>query len=457
MKTEIVSQEKNITVVKAEYEVEEVKKAIDATFATLSNKANIKGFRKGHVPRKTLEMFFGKKGIYGETMERLIPDAIDKMIEEYELKLIAEPGVKPGEMEEGKGFDVEVTFEVTPEITYPELDTVDAEKTIYKVTDEMVEQNIAQILDAYGEVVPTYEERPLVKEDYASVKYDSTVLLGDGKEESVETGEKTEINLAQQGIRPEVVDALIGKKPGEKATVEFKTDEKMENKKLAGKTMRYDMEVLGVMKRVKPELTDEKVVEITKSKHKTVDEFKAEVRKQLEKNAEERGEESLKGDAIAKICDAAEVELPETLINRQKEAIRKEQEEKIKRGTGMTLDEFFEKGTMNKETYEAEIEKAARNVVKQALVLEAVAEANDIEWTPEELNLEIQRMAVAARVDVKKFQDYIYEDRERLFEIAEKIRNRKTMDFIITKVNVAEVEEKQAEEPKEAEEKKEAE
>ena len=107
------------------------------------------------------------------------------------------------------------------------------------------------------------------------------------------------------------------------------------------------------------------------------------------------------------------------------------------------MDAFFEKSGMNKDEYEAELEGAAKNVVKQALVLEAVAEANDIEWTPEELNAEIQRVAAASRIDAKKFQDYIYGDRDRLFEMAERIRNRKAVDFIITKVKVTEQDEKE--------------
>ena len=123
---------------KAEFEAEEVQKAVDATYRNISSKANIKGFRKGHVPRKTLEMFFGKKGINAETAENLSQQAIDKMIEDYELKLIAEPTVKPGEIEEGKPFEVTVTFEVTPEVTFPELDTVEAVKTVFKTTDKMV-------------------------------------------------------------------------------------------------------------------------------------------------------------------------------------------------------------------------------------------------------------------------------------------------------------------------------
>ena len=438
---------------KAEFEAEEVQKAVDATYRNISSKANIKGFRKGHVPRKTLEMFFGKKGINAETAENLSQQAIDKMIEDYELKLIAEPTVKPGEIEEGKPFEVTVTFEVTPEVTFPELDTVEAVKTVFKTTDKMVDENVARILDAYSEVVPTYEERPIEKKDIVSVKYVSSVIKEDGTAESLEKEQKTEINLDQEGIRPEVVDGLVGKKPGDKSTVEFKTGEQIVNKELAGKTVRYEMEILGIMKRVTPELTDAKVVEITKSKQKTVAEFKDEVRKQLDKSAEEHSTESLKDSALAKICDESEVELPATLINRQKDAIKREQAERIKRESGLDMDAFFEKNGMNKDDYETEVEGAAKKVVKQALVLEAIAEANDIEWTPEELNTEIQRIATASRVDIKKFQDYIYGDRDRLFEMAEKIRNRKALDFIITKVKVKEEEYQEPQAPA-AEEKK---
>ena len=89
-------------------------------------------------------------------------------------------------------------------------------------------------------------------------------------------------------------------------------------------------------------------------------------------------------------------------------------------------------------------------MVKRALVLEAIAEANDIEWTPEELEAEIKHIAIASRIDPKKFHDYVYSNRDRLFEIAEKIRNRKTVDFIVTKVKVTEVEEKKEEAPAEA-------
>ncbi|MGN0882247.1 trigger factor [Cloacibacillus porcorum] len=450
MKTEILSQEKNVVEAKAQFTAEEVTKAVESTYKKISKQANIKGFRKGKIPRRTLELYFPKDAVYAETMENLVPDAIDKMIEEYELKLIAEPDVKPGEIKEGEGFEVTVKFEVTPQFDLPNLEEIEVEKTMYETTDEMVEDQVKRIVESRAEMVPTYEERPLTKDDYASVQYDTFLYYEDGSEKKAEEGQKTEIFLGADTMRPEVVEALVGKAPGETVSIELPVEGEEAKKDHVVKS-RYEIEVLGIMKKTTPELTDELVIEITQSKHKTTGEFKEEVRKQLEAAAENQSKENLKDTIVNKIAGMVEVDVPMTLIERQKDSIRKQQAERIKRENNMTMEEFFEKSGMNKESYEAELDMAAMNIVKRALVLEAVAEANDIEWTPEELTQEITSIARMSGVDPKKLQDYIYGDRDRLFEMAEKIRNRKTVDYLVTTVKVTEVPEKKAEEKVEKE------
>lgn len=450
LKTEILSQEKNVVEAKAQFTAEEVTKAVESTYKKISKQANIKGFRKGKIPRRTLELYFPKDAVYAETMENLVPDAIDKMIEEYELKLIAEPDVKPGEIKEGEGFEVTVKFEVTPQFDLPNLEEIEVEKTMYETTDEMVEDQVKRIVESRAEMVPTYEERPLTKDDYASVQYDTFLYYEDGSEKKAEEGQKTEIFLGADTMRPEVVEALVGKAPGETVSIELPVEGEEAKKDHVVKS-RYEIEVLGIMKKTTPELTDELVIEITQSKHKTTGEFKEEVRKQLEAAAENQSKENLKDTIVNKIAGMVEVDVPMTLIERQKDSIRKQQAERIKRENNMTMEEFFEKSGMNKESYEAELDMAAMNIVKRALVLEAVAEANDIEWTPEELTQEITSIARMSGVDPKKLQDYIYGDRDRLFEMAEKIRNRKTVDYLVTTVKVTEVPEKKAEEKVEKE------
>lgn len=450
MKTEILSQEKNLVEAKAQFTAEEVTKAVESTYKKISKQANIKGFRKGKIPRRTLELYFPKESVYAETIENLIPDAIDKMIEEYELKLITEPEVKPGEIKDGEDFEVTVKFEVTPQFDLPDLEEIEVEKTVYETTDEMVEEQVKRIVESRAEVVPTYEDRPLTKDDYASVKYDTFVYYEDGSEKKAEEGQKTEIFLGADTMRPEVVEAIVGKVPGDSVSIELPIEGEEAKKDHAVKS-RYEIEILGIMKKTAPELTDELVAEITQSKHKTVDDFKEEIRKQLQTAAENQSKENLKDTIVNKISGLVEVEIPQTLVDRQKDSIKKQQAERIKRENNMTMDDFFEKSGMSKEGYDTELETAARNIVKRALVLEAVAEANDIEWTPDELTQEIASIARMSGIDPKKLQDYVYGDRDRLFEMAEKIRNRKTLDYLVTAVKVTEAPEKKAEETVEKE------
>ena len=450
MKTEILSQEKNPVEAKAQFTAEEVTKAVESTYKKISKQANIKGFRKGKIPRRTLELYFPKESVYAETIENLIPDAIDKMIEEYELKLITEPEVNPGEIKDGEDFEVTVKFEVTPQFDLPDLEEIEVEKTVYETTDEMVEEQVKRIVESRAEVVPTYEDRPLTKDDYASVKYDTFVHYEDGSEKKAEEGQKTEIFLGADTMRPEVVEAIVGKVPGDSVSIELPIEGEEAKKDHAVKS-RYEIEILGIMKKTAPELTDELVAEITQSKHKTVDDFKEEIRKQLQTAAENQSKENLKDTIVNKIAGLVEVEIPQTLVDRQKDSIKKQQAERIKRENNMTMDDFFEKSGMSKEGYDTELETAARNIVKRALVLEAVAEANDIEWTPDELTQEIASIARMSGIDPKKLQDYVYGDRDRLFEMAEKIRNRKTLDYLVTAVKVTEAPEKKAEETVEKE------
>ena len=450
MKTEILSQEKNLVEAKAQFTAEEVTKAVESTYKKISKQANIKGFRKGKIPRRTLELYFPKESVYAETIENLIPDAIDKMIEEYELKLITEPEVNPGDIKDGEDFEVTVKFEVTPQFDLPDLEEIEVEKTVYETTDEMVEEQVKRIVESRAEVVPTYEDRPLTKDDYASVKYDTFVYYEDGSEKKAEEGQKTEIFLGADTMRPEVVEAIVGKVPGDSVSIELPIEGEEAKKDHAVKS-RYEIEILGIMKKTAPELTDELVAEITQSKHKTVDDFKEEIRKQLQTAAENQSKENLKDTIVNKIAGLVEVEIPQTLVDRQKDSIKKQQAERIKRENNMTMDDFFEKSGMSKEGYDTELETAARNIVKRALVLEAVAEANDIEWTPDELTQEIASIARMSGIDPKKLQDYVYGDRDRLFEMAENIRNRKTLDYLVTAVKVTEAPEKKAEETVEKE------
>lgn len=441
MKTEILSQEKNVVEAKAQFTAEEVNKAIENTYKDISKKANIKGFRKGKIPRKMLELYFSKAAICTEALEGMLNSAIDEMVEEFELKLLADPDFKPEPLKEGEPYEITIKFEVTPEVTLPDLGEIVAEKTIFEVTDAMVEERISNILDSRAEIVPTYEERPLAKEDYVSVKYDTYVTYEDGEEKKEQDGVKTEIFLNSETIRPEVAEALVGKTPSEKVSIEL-PNEGEDAKAAKAVKSRYEIEILGIMKKNTPELSDELVAEITHDAQKTVADFKENIRHQLEATAARQSEASLRDSAVEKVTELAEVEIPEKMIERQKDAMRAQQAERLKRESNMSMEEFFKQSGMDKESYESELDTAARGIVKRSLVLEAVADENNINWTPDELRQEITSLAIMSGVEPQKMQEFVYGDRNRLYEIAEGLRVRKTRQYIASSVKSVDVPEK---------------
>ncbi|MCL2684203.1 MAG: trigger factor family protein, partial [Synergistaceae bacterium] len=148
MKSEIVSQEGNVIVVKAEYEAGEVDGAVGKTVRELSKNANVKGFRKGRVPRNTLELLFGRKSIYRDAMELLANDALRAVVEEYDLDPVTEPKLKLGDLAEGLPVEIEFTFEVRPDVELPDIASLTAEKIIYEVSDEDVEEGLRQLLES---------------------------------------------------------------------------------------------------------------------------------------------------------------------------------------------------------------------------------------------------------------------------------------------------------------------
>lgn len=425
--------------VKAEFDAAEVNSAVANTVKTLSMKANIKGFRKGHVPRKAIELYFGKQSIYQETMEDILQSAIEKVVEQYDLDLINNPDVKPSELEEGKPFSVNITLEVTPEVTLPDLSSIEAEKIIYTPNEEMEQKNIDKLLEAHSELNPLYEERAIKPDDYISVKFSSGIVGEDSAVSPVESDQKTEIFLGQENIRPQITGALIGKKPGETVTIEFPVEEEAAEKDLAGKNMRYEIEVLGLMKRDIPELTDETAEKISYGRYKTAEEVKQSVKDQLRAAADRESTESLRASAVQKLVEASEVDMPESLVKRQVKAMEQDQANRVKQESGLAMEEFFEKSGMDKESYEAELASSAKIIVKRSLVLEAIAKREDIQTTPEEFNSELQRMAMAARMEYDKFRSFVMSENERIYEINARISNRKTIDFLITQVKVTEV------------------
>ncbi|MDR1965125.1 MAG: trigger factor [Synergistaceae bacterium] len=436
MKSEILSQEKNVIVVKAEYEAGEVDGAVGRTVRDLSSKANIKGFRKGRVPRKTLELYLGKGSIYREAIERLASQAIENVVAEYDLSLITEPKLKLGNLSEGLPLDIEFTFEVRPEVVLPDIPSLAAEKVVYSVNDGEVEEGLRQVLESNARLEPVSDDRPAEPDDIVEALYSTYSVQKDGELKELEEGKKNTIFLAS--VRKDIAEAIIGHKPAEELSFDIKLEDDYPDPRMAGKTVRYELEILNFMKRVVPEATDESISEISRSKYQSVGELKNELRKQLEENAATRSEATLQESALKALAEAAEVDIPESMIERQYLSMRRDQDGRLRQDLKQSLDDYLKNNSLSVEEFDGNLKKHAEEIVRNSLVLDALAERDDITFTSDEINEEIIRVAAGMRVNPQELADRIGKNQQEFAALAMRVRSRNTMKHLASLVQVTE-------------------
>ncbi|MBL3540607.1 trigger factor [Aminivibrio sp.] len=440
----MLSQEKNVLSIKVEFEPEEFAKNVDKTVKEIASKVNIPGFRKGHAPRKVLEMRFGKTAIFAEAFEAMLPDAIEEIVKDYELDLIDEPSVKIEKMEEGSPVEVVLTFEVSPEITLPPLEDISVERAVADVSDETLEGTIQEILKQNSTLVPV-EGRPISGTDTVAIEY-FTILLGENGEEERHGPDTTTLDLSQPSVRTEIKDALLGKETGAQAEAEVMVEEDYPEKNLAGKTLRYEMTVTEVKERVLPDLTPEFFHKILQKECASEDEFREEIRKIIHESMQAENQSMAEYDAVELISGKADLEVPETLISRQVEVMKKEEEERIQHDRNISMDEYLKETGTTKEEYEEKIRKQAETIVRRSLVLDKIAEDLKVSVEKEDFEAEMELLASTYKIDADRLVKSLFKDEKRLIEVANRIKYKKTVKAIMEAVRVTDAAAPQTEE-----------
>jgi trigger factor len=436
LKSEILSQEGNVIVVKAEFEAGDVDRAVNETIRELSGKANIKGFRKGHVPRKTLELYFGRAAIYKETMEHLVSQALDIIVSEYDLDLVFEPKGKFGEISEGRPLELEFTFEVRPEVTLPDIASLSAEKTVFEVEDADVEASFRQILESNAVVEPIDDDRPATPNDIVEAQYSSFVIQGNGNQKKMEKENKNVLYLDM--LRSDIAESIVGHKPAEEFSFEIKLEDDYPDSRMAGKTVYYEMEILNFMKRVIPEAVDEKIMEISKGRYPTVDALKSDLREQMEESARERSEASLRESAVKVLVDAAEVDIPESMVNRQYDAMRREHDSRLQNELRLSLNDYLANNNLSVDEFDNNLRKRAEVVVRNTLVLDALADRDEISFTSDDLNEAIIVMANNMKVNPQELADSLGKNKQEFTALAMQVRTKNTIKHLASMVQVIE-------------------
>jgi len=451
MRTEILNQEKNRITIKAEIPAEEFQAKINNTVFEMSKKVSVKGFRKGKVPRHVLEMKFGKEAIYSETLDSMLPVMMDEIVNDYELALISQPKLDIKKLVEGEPLELEFVFETAPQVQLPDLSVIEVEKLRAEVTTEMIDEAIKHISESNGSNVEVTDRNKTESDDILNIQYSTEIIDPDSEKVNETEPSETTIDLAQEGLDDKIKEALTERETGENVQVETVIDGNVEDKTLEGKTARHKIRINGIMKKEPAEINSEFFKKISGRDMDSEEEFREFVKEQLTQRMEQESLNAAQNSALNKIVELSEMEIPESMVSKQVEDLKKTDEENIQKKFNKSLPEFLEESSMTEEEYQNTLQKRAEESVGHYLVVDAIAKQEQIYVTDEDVDMEIANIAQMYGMDSNTVKASLFKEESRLDELKNEIRYRKIMNVLTENVKLNEVDKLSSDDNDEAE------
>ncbi|MDQ3919732.1 MAG: trigger factor [Acidobacteriota bacterium] len=434
MKTEVVDASETRKEIKIEIEAEEVRQEFERVTAEYARAVNVPGFRKGHAPVAVVRTRY-RKEIQGDVLKRLVPEAVERAIDESGLEVIGQPDVhldNQGLEKFGQeAISLHAHVEVMPEVSLGEYKGIEAARRTRPVTDEAVAQVIENLREASASLQPV-EDRPSEEGD---------TVTADIKGRYVEPASDEEINvedvdivLGGEGVLPDFNENLTDVRPDEAKTFTVSYPADFNAKGLAGKTIEYTATVTAVRRKELPAADDEWVRSLGEEGVETVAQLRERVRENLSKSAEHESEHRLRDEVLSRLVEQHRFEVPETIVSYQANQILQSMlRDMMARGVDPRGAEI------NWEAMRDVVRERAGDDVRGSMLLERVAEAEGLEVSDEEVEAEIQSMAEGSRQSVEQVRAALTKQGgER--SIADRLRNRKALDFLVQNANVREEE-----------------
>lgn len=434
--------EKNLGVLEVEVDAERVSKALDQAFNKVVKKANVPGFRKGKVPRPIFESRFGVESLYQDAIDILLPEAYSEAVEQTDIFPVDRPEVDIEQFGKGQSFKFKAKITVKPEVTLGEYKGLEIPVRKAEVTEEELSAELKRLQERHAELV-VIDEQPAAEGDIAVIDFDGYV---DGEAFEGGKAERYSLELGSNSFIPGFEEQVVGMATGDFKDVEVTFPETYHAENLAGKAATFKVKLHEIKRKQLPELDDEFAKDV--SEFETLDEYKEDLKKQLES----RKETELKGErenaVVDKAASNAEVEIPDAMINGEVQNMVRDFDNRL-RQQGMNMDMFLSFSGQTREDLETQMRGDAEKRVRNNLVLEVIAKQENIEVSEEEVNKELADMAEMYKRTPEEIRN-ILASNGSLGSLKEEISLRKTIEFLVenSKEVEAPAEEAKAEEAK---------
>lgn len=421
MSFKVEKLEKSMAKLTIEASAEEFEKAIETVYHKNKGKMDVQGFRKGKAPRAIIEKMYGASVFYEDAANEIIPDAYEKAANESELDIVSRPEIDIVQIEKGKPFIFTAELAVKPEVTLGDYKGIEVEIEEVEVTEEEIMNKIDHEREHNSRMI-TVDDRAIQDGDIATIDFEGFVV---GEAFEGGKGEDHALTIGSHSFIDNFEEQLIGKKIGDDVEVNVTFPENYQAKELEGKPALFKVTIKEIKVKELPELDDDFAQDV--SEFDTLKEYKESVKNSIKESKEKDAKVAKENEVVDKIIENATMEIPDPMIDFQVNQMAEEFTQRLQ-SQGLSVQQYFQFTGMDANKFLADLKPQALKRIHSRLVLEAIAKAESITASDEELNEEINKMAAMYQMEADKLIEMIG-DREK-DQLREDIVVQKAVDFV---------------------------
>jgi trigger factor len=414
---------------------DEVSKQFRKVTKRYQKQARIPGFRAGKVPDSLIRTRFAEQ-IRQDVVEEILPSHFRAAIDQQNLKPVSQPQVTDIQLADGQPLHFKAIFEILPDFSIEGYQNITVPKPETALTDAEFDNELSRVLDSRSTMEPVLEDRAIAQGDFVEIDFHGEAAQPEDEEpETPETTPATDpiegngvlVEVGGANTLPAFNEALVGAKPGQELKFEVSYPADFNEKRLAGKTIAYQIEVKATKHKVLPELNDEFAKEL--GEFETIDAFKSTLREQAGTEKRRQLENLAKDALVSALVQRFQFVVPESLVQQQVDA-------RLDRGLRALASQGMSPEDMRKLDFDrlrvAQRDSALAEV-KGSILLDRIADAEHTEVTEQELEEQLRFISVQSREPLETLRTRLTQD-DSLNRIREQLRREKTRSSLYDRI-----------------------
>ena len=421
--------EKSRVALTVEVDADTFEAAIEKAYRKVRNQINVPGFRKGKAPRKMIENLYGVGVFYDEAINIAMPEAYAAAVESEKLEVVGYPEVEL--LDVGKdGFSFKATVPVYPEVTLGQYKGLEAPKAEVKVAAADVNQRLKEMAERNSRLVSV--ERKVKKGDVANIDYEG---FDNGKPFDGGKGEGFDLEIGSGSFVPGFEDQIVGMSAGEEKDIDITFPEDY-HKDLAGKAVVFHVKVNAVKVKEVPAIDDEFAKDV--SEFDTLADLKKDIKAKMTADRQQAADRAFEDDLMGKVADGITCDVPDAMVEEQAKRFVDNLKLQIQQ-QGIPYEQYLKLTNMTEADLMGQAQEPALRQVKLELAMDAIAKAENVEVSEEEIEAEYGKMAEQYGMKAEELKKYITAD-----SVKGQLTNQKVVKIVVDSAKATKVEEKSA-------------